>query len=423
MGVVEPEVLPTRRSRERRPITFLPEPEQQPIFCPFVSTDDHALEPLDLFVARVPERFRDSVPYVEFDAEQVPFWIAGDKRGQVSMIDGFVGRPLAELSYQACKLDEFRRGVWDPKARLDDMDLIGVWASLCFPSTVFGFAATVISKLPDPQAGLAALQAYNRWHIEEWCAAAPDRYIPCQIAWLPDPEIAAQEIRRNAAAGFKCVSFSENPQNLGFASLHSGEWDPFFAACAETGTIINLHVGSSGQTTVPSPDTPAEVPMTLFPLNGMAALSDWVYSRIPLKFPEIRIVLSEAGVAWVPMMLDKIARAHRFVDASFVWTRADPTPAEVIRRNFRFTSIEDPSIWPSLDLVGDDVVMLESDYPHQDSTWPDTQAIIRDQLESLDAAVIKKVCYENACDLYRHPLPPAERIAASEVGQRTLVAS
>jgi predicted TIM-barrel fold metal-dependent hydrolase len=395
---------------------LLPDPDPAPIFCPIVSADDHLLEPPDLFVDRVPSRYRDTVPYVEYDSEGVPYWIIAGARIGITHVNGAAGRPISEISYQATKYEEFRRGVWDSKARLADLDHMGVYASVCFPSTVFGFAGTRLSKLDDPDAGLEAVRAYNRWHLDEWCGPAPERYIPCQIPWLADPDVAAKEIRRNAAAGFKCVSFSENPENLGFAGLHSREWDVFFLACEETGTVVNLHVGSSGSVTQPSRDSPAEVSMSLFPLNGMAALADWLYSRIPLRFPELRIVLSEAGVGWVPMMIDKIRRAYRLLDASQVWTRDDPEPAEVIRRSFRFTSIEDPSIWRSLDLVGEDNVMAESDYPHEDSTWPDTQQVLRAQLSSLGDTQVRKVCYSNACRLYRHAAPPSTMLEPSELG-------
>src|SRR5690606_27277061 len=111
------------------------------------------------------------------------------------------------------------------------------------------------SGLRDQEAGLAALRAYNTWMIDEWCAAAPDRYIPCQLPWLSDATIAAQEIRANAARGFKGVSFPENPEPLGYPSIYSSYWDPFFAACEETETVINLHVGSAGQAQRPSSES------------------------------------------------------------------------------------------------------------------------------------------------------------------------
>lgn len=120
--------------------------------------------------------------------------------------------------------------------------------------------------------------------------------------------------------------------------------------------------------------------MALFPVSGESALVDWLYARIPMRFPGIRIAFSEAGVSWVPMMRERLERAYRHVDASGSWSRHDPHPNDVIRRNFWLASIEDPSAFRMLDLIGADRVPVETDYPHQDSTWPDTQWLLRSDL-------------------------------------------
>jgi predicted TIM-barrel fold metal-dependent hydrolase len=339
------------------------------------------------------------------------------------MNNGAVGRIRSEWGWTASGYDEFRPAVYDPVLFTKDMDQGGVWASLCFPSTVWGFAGTRFSKMQDATVGLACMRAYNDWMIEDWCHAAPQRFIPCQVSWLADPVIAAEEIRRNAERGFRAVSFSENPEGLGFPSIYSPTWDPFLLACQETETVVNLHVGSSGKVTRPSSDS-AEIAVTaLFPLNGIQALIDWVFARIPLKFPNIKIALSEAGVSWVPMALERLGRAERQIGTvGKDWPLDAPTPRELVHRNFFFTSIEDPSAFRMLDLIGEDNVMVETDYPHYDSTWPESQTMIRSQLQGLAPRVVKRVCYENACRVYRHPLPPEEMIAASIIGREAEVA-
>jgi hypothetical protein len=88
----------------------------------------------------------------------------------------------------------------------------------------------------------------------------------------------------------------------------------------------------------------------------------------------------------------------------------------VLRRNFWFASLEDPSGFRMLDIIGEDHVMVETDFPHMDSTWPDCQGMIRGELSHLPRATIAKVCYENACGLYGHPLPPASWIQRATMG-------
>src|SRR5262249_57601838 len=116
---------------------------------------------------------------------------------------------------------------------------------------------------------LAAMRAYNDWHLEAWCGAFPGRFIPNQIAFLRDPVVAAAEIERNAARGFKAVTFSEAPDKLGLPTIHSGYWDPMFAACEETETVLGLHVGSSGTSPTTSADAPPEIPTVLCGAYGI----------------------------------------------------------------------------------------------------------------------------------------------------------
>jgi predicted TIM-barrel fold metal-dependent hydrolase len=400
------------------PVTFIDEPAPEAVFCPIISVDDHLLEPGDLFERRLPAKLRDRAPRLGPGEEGAPWWQVEDTSVPILMVNGASGRTMTEWSLTASRPeDEFRRGVWDSKARLHDMDLGGVWASLCFPSTLFGFAGWRYAKMADQEVGLACVKAYNDWMLEEWCGVAPDRYIPCSVPWLSDAEEGAREIYRMAGLGVHAVSFSENPEGLGFPNIYDRVWDPFFRACEETGTVVNLHVGSSGTTHMPSTSSHEAVSTALFPVSGLEALMDWVYSGILLRFPNLTIALSEAGVSWVPMAVERLRRAYR--QAAGVgkgWPQDGPTPMEIVERNFVFTSIEDPSGFQLLDLIGDHKVMVETDYPHYDSTWPQCQAMIRTELEGLSPAVVRKVCFENAARIYQHPLPPPELLAASEVG-------
>jgi predicted TIM-barrel fold metal-dependent hydrolase len=419
MGAIDDYILQKVREHGRggTTVTFIPEPEAEQVFCPMISVDDHALEPATLFEGRVPARLKDKVPYLGPGEDGAPWWVIDDAQVPILMHNGACGRPMQEWVLAASNFEEFRRGVWDPRARLADMDLTGVWAQLCFPSLIWGFAGWRFSRMRDAEAGLASLRAYNQWMLEEWCGTDRNRFLPCQLPWLADPEIAAQEIYANAERGFTSVSFSENPEGLGYPNVYQRHWDPFFRACEETQTVINLHVGSSGKTQQPSSSSAEEVPTALFPVSGLEALVDWVYSGVLFRFPGLKLALSEAGVSWVPMALERLRRAYRqSTGIGKGWPADQPDPTEIAKRNFFFTSIEDPAAFQMLHLIGEDNVMAETDYPHSDSTWPHSQAMIRGELRDLDPVVIRKICYGNAARIYRHPEPPQEMIARSEVG-------
>jgi predicted TIM-barrel fold metal-dependent hydrolase len=284
------------------------------------------------------------------------------------------------------------------------MDIGGIHASLNFPSLLAGFAGTVFSRSQDKELGLACVRAWNDWHHEVWAGTYPDRIIPLQIPWLCDPEVAAGEIRRNAERGFKAVSFAENPANIGLPSVHTDYWDPFLRACEETETVVCLHTGSSAWTAATSPGAPLELLTTLFPANALASAADWVWARIPLRFPRIKVAMAEGGIGWVPMLLDRLDYVvHHSAQHGGVWD-GPLLPSEALRRNFWFCTIDDPSTMELREHIGLDHIMLESDYPHADSTWPDTQLVVEKRIGNLPETEIRKLTYENASRLFRHPV-------------------
>jgi hypothetical protein len=223
---------------------LLPDPAPRTREHVVISVDDHIIEPPDMFDGRLPAALQDRAPrIVEMDGKQT--WVYEDNLYPNVGLNAVIGRPKEEWSMEPARFDEMRKGCWDIDARIHDMDLAGIWASLNFPSLIAGFAGTVFWKSQDPELGLAVLRAWNDYHLEVWAGSYPERIIPLQIPWLADVELAAEEVRRNAARGFKAVSFPELPAHSGIGSLHTGKWDPFFAACEETETVLCLHTGST----------------------------------------------------------------------------------------------------------------------------------------------------------------------------------
>ena len=389
-------------------VTFLPEPERRDRWCTLISVDDHLVEPPHLFEGRVANRYVPLAPRVEIDDAGMEYWWYDGNRHYKVGLNAVVGRPREELSFEPTRFDEMRRGAWDIDARVHDMDLNGVYASLNFPSSLAGFAGQRYQLgVSDPELALAVVRAANEWHLEEWAGTHPGRIIPCQLPWLLDPELAADEVRANAVRGFRALTFPELPERLGLPSLHTGYWDPLMAACEETGTVVCLHVGSSSSAPMTSSDAPADTIGVLFFGWAMFAAVDWLYSRIPVRFPGIRICLSEGGIGWVAGLLDRLDHVARYQHMYGTWDGIPDSPADVLRRNFWFCAIEDRSGLEQRDRIGVDHICLESDYPHQDGTWPDTQEILRTQLAGIPATDVRKLTWANASTLFDFPVPGA----------------
>ena len=382
---------------------FLPDPEPREIRYTVISVDDHLVEPPDMFEGRLSSEFQDRAPRIVENKQGHQLWeFDGQKFTQVGM-NAVAGRRPETVKVEPFRFDQMRRACWDIDARIKDMDINGVWASLNFPSMITGFCGRVFSQCSDPPLGLAVTKAWNDWLFDSWYSPYPERIIPLGITFLTDPELGAEEIRRNAARGFRSVTLPERPHRLGLPSIFVDYWEPIIRACAETDTVISLHVGSSGMAEFPEGSPALQLGSTLFGQMSLTACAEWLWSGWALRYPELKVAMSEGGIGWVAMLLDRL---DNVVDRSGYGMGWDTRPADVLRRNFWFCTIDDPSTISTREAIGVENIMVEVDYPHGDGTWPDTQAVIEKYWGHIPDAELRMMCSENAAKLYRHPLPP-----------------
>lgn len=386
------------------PTLFLPEPDPREVKYTVISIDDHVCEPAHTFEGRLPAKLQDRAPRIVLNEHGHEVWqFEGETFSQVGM-NALAGRRPETVKLEPFRFEHMRPGCYDATARVRDMDIGGIWASVNFPSMITGFAGRVFSACKDRDLGLATMRAWNDWFHEEWAQPYPERFIPLGITSLADPEAGAAEIRRNAARGFKTVSMPERPQLIGFPSIFETEyWDPIIRACAETDTVISVHVASTGGYPSP-PNAPfLQLGATLFGQLSLAACAEWLWSGFAIRYPNLKIAMSEGGIGWVAMLLDRL---DNIIDRSgYGLSSWDIRPAEVLQRNFWFCTLDDPSTIDTRHRIGVDRIMLEVDYPHGDGTWPDTQSVIEKCWGHIPDDELRMMCCENAAALYRHPLP------------------
>ena len=397
---------------------LLPDPEPRQVHNLLISVDDHVIEPPDMFDGRIPASMADRAP-VLIDHEGAPAWRLEDKILPNFGLNAVAGRPPEEWDDEPRGWDEMRKGCWQIDARIADMDLNGVYASVCFPSRVAGFGGARFSEMKDQELGLACARAWNDWHIEEWAGAYPDRIIPLQVPWLRDSQIAAQEIRRNAARGFKTVTFLDNPVSLGLPPVWDEYWEPFFTACEETETVISIHIGASGlglsafQVESLGSARMGAIASASTLVVGINAATMWIYGGVCTKHPKLKITLAESGAGWVPSLLDRMEYMEGHAGAIFrkAWTDPDLTPAQTLLRNFFFCAFDDYSAIDQRHRIGVENILMETDYPHGDGTWPDSQAHIAHLLEPCTPDERALMTHLNAAALFRHPLPADASVA------------
>ncbi len=180
---------------------------------------------------------------------------------------------------------------------------------------------------------------------------------------------------------------------------------PIIRACAETGTVLNLHVGSSGFSKMPPGAPMLELGATMFQAMAFESCAQWLWSGWPARYPELKIAMSEGGIAWVAGLIDRLNNIMARSGYGSGWLDKTITPADCLRRNFWFCMIDDPSTISTRHTIGVENILFESDYPHGDGTWPDTQQVIDKTIGHLPVEEIRMITHENAAALYGHPLP------------------
>jgi predicted TIM-barrel fold metal-dependent hydrolase len=358
-----------------------------------VSVDDHAIEPPNAFARHMPAKFKGREPKTtNINGRDV--WMFEGKAWGYMGLNSVVGRPKEEYGMEPLSYDHMRRGTWDVKARVEDMNANGVLGSLCFP-TFPGFAGQKFQAFPDREIALAALQAYNDWHVHDWCEAAPGRFIPLTMIPMWDMQAAAAEVKRMAAKGVHAITFSDNPALLGFPSIHDDYWDPLWKACADNKVVICCHIGTGAHAHHASDLSPIDAWITSMPISIANSAADWIWAPMWKKFPDLRMALSEGGIGWIPYLLERADFTHRHHNA---WTHSNfgkDKPSDVFKRHIITCYIEDDFGLQNLAYIGEDMVTWECDYPHSDCTWPNSAESAWDGLKNLPKTTIDKLTHLN----------------------------
>jgi len=371
-----------------------------------VSVDDHVVEPPTVFDGRLPAKYVDLAPKFITRDDGTNAWVYEGQEISNVALNAVAGRPPEEYGMEPTSFAQLRAGCYDVNERVKDMDANGVLGSLCFPSFP-QFCGQLFARTEDKDVALAMVRAYNDWHIDEWCGTQPGRFIPCPLPAIWDPQVLADEVRRTARKGAHAVTFTENPTKLGWPSVHTDHWDPFWKVCSEEQVVVCLHIGSSSSLTITSPDAPIDCMITLPPINIVQAATDLVWSPVLRKFPDIKLALSEGGIGWIPYFLERIDYQYKQHHA---WTGqdfGDKLPSEVFNEHILTCFIDDRFGMASTDFLNVDHVMWECDYPHSDSTWPFAPETVMENFVGVSDEIIDKVTHLNAMKHFNYDPFPA----------------
>jgi predicted TIM-barrel fold metal-dependent hydrolase len=360
-----------------------------------LSIDDHVVEPPDLFEGHVPEKYLARAPKLVRDPNGFDQWVFEGKPVATVGLNATVSWPKEEWGMDPSSLAEMRPGAYLVDERVRDMDRNGILASMCFPSMA-GFSGRRFQEAQDKDLGLVMLKAYNDWHIDEWCASHPGRFIPQAIGPTWDMDALVDEVKRVSAKGVRAISMPELPHVLGLPNYRSEHWDPFWRAACDEDLVVCLHIGLGLDAVDMGAEFPIDSFMVLATQVTVLSVQDLLWGPVMRKYPGLKFAFSEGGIGWIPFLLDRADRHYQ----NQRWTRqdfGDKLPSEVFREHVLACFISDPTSLKLYEEIGVDLLAFEVDYPHSDSVWPDAPEFLLAQLDGAGMSDddIEKVTWRN----------------------------
>jgi len=361
-----------------------------------ISADSHVNPARDLWTRDVPAAFKDRAPRVESTSEG-DFWIVDSQVTGAIGLDASAGLKPEEFRPMGLSYKEMRPGSYDPKARLEDMDLDGVSAEVLY------FGGPVAQHHKDPALRRYIVQRYNDW-MAELSGAAPGRLIGLAHVPLVDLDEACDELQRIAKLGLRGFHVDPFPDERGGKPLWDPAYEKFWALVAETRLPISFHiVGARHQNVVEMFMNPTsgvkETFIAMTPMSLCEVVSTLTFTGILARHPNLRFVLVECGIGWIPYFLERMDQTfnkHRF------WTKSVLTekPSSYWYRQGAATFIQDLSGVAERHRAGVQNILWSTDYPHSDSTWPRSREVLAEHFRDVPADERAQIAGGNAARLY-----------------------
>lgn len=372
-----------------------------------IDADTHLTEPHDLWVSRAPAAYRDRVPQV-VDVDGTPTWSVDGvtlQRASASSVVHRDGSRCRGTAFIQWTFDDAHLAAHDVPTRLAVMDELGIWAQIVYPNAA-GFGGQRFGSLTDPVLKNLCATLYNDAMVEMQESGAGRLYPMALLPWW-DVEASVAEAERAASLGLRGVNMTSDPQQGGAPDLGSRAWDPLWEVCADLGLPVNFHIGASetsltwfGSSPWPSngDDQKLAIGSAMMYLTNARVLANLIISGLLERHPNLKFVSVESGIGWIPFVLE--ALTHQLGEVAL--DHLSLTPIEYFRRQlYACYWFEKDDVAHTLDLLGADNVLFETDFPHPTCLYPDSMGAAAAGLETLAPDVQRKVLQDNAAQLYR----------------------
>jgi predicted TIM-barrel fold metal-dependent hydrolase len=366
-----------------------------------ISSDSHVIEPWFLWKERLPARFRDRAPrLVRLDdgtdrlvCEDVEMPPIGSAAG--------VFRGNSEVRQTGRWEEDIPPSAYDPDERIKEIDRDTIWGEVLYPTFGLGFYG-----IDDPEFKWALLRAYNDW-LAEFCSAHPNRFKGVAMLANDDPAEAVKELERAKKMGFVGVMIP-TVAGEGVPQYHERGMDPLWEAAVANDMSINIHAGtardrnkkanliqaSGGRNPTKSP---LKYEVFVRPMLNM------IFGGVFERHPKLKFISAENEAGWASHILER---------ADFEWVRYQNVkvkdfegripekPSFYFKRNIKLTFLRDTVAIRTYDILGEDTLMFQTDFPHGISTYPHSRALCDAMFEGVDEKVRDKIVYGTAAELY-----------------------
>ena len=370
----------------------------------FFSADSHIVEPADFWTTHIAPDFAGQAPRAGTDAEGiVHFTVDGRPLGSVGAPSqaGVRFDDPNQVTFEG-SWDEVRPGCADPGPRQADMDRDGALGEVIFPT----LGARLYAAAEGPLLS-ACFSAGNRWLAERFCAEGDGKFKGVALLNPQDIDSALAELERARQIGLSGVMLPTYPGED--YPYFLDRYDPLWAAAEHHDLPICFHVAACckgpGQRSV-------------FTQNGQEAGSAsysatqdfWVrrsvgymiFAGVFERFPGLKAAIVEHELLWLPYFLKQLDVTYTELSQTAPYRfKNDKLPSDFFRDQI-FTTFQEDKVGLQVlpDMIGTDTLMFGSDYPHAESTWPNSQQFLDDLLTGFSVEDQMKFTQDNVARLF-----------------------
>jgi predicted TIM-barrel fold metal-dependent hydrolase len=356
-----------------------------------ISSDSHVTMPDEAWPRYLSPEFRDRAPQIEH-TDEGDFRVFEGRRTPIMTLDNLAGKKPEDFKLNVRKLDEQRSGAWDPAERVKDMDTDGVDAEVLY---VGGPLTST-----DPALRLDSVRGYNRW-LSDYSSHAPGRLLGVAAIPIDTPERAAEELAwASKQPGLYSGYIPLFPPEGDYGEA---KWDVMWQAFLDAGWPVGLHVGGRRPGT-PTTSIYESAPrfmtgLVMSKLTMAESISELIHGLVMQRFPDLKFVSVEGQIGWISFFKyysDHLFEKHRY------WTKSEleNPPSFYFDRQVFATFMEDPVGLREREHIGVDNIMWASDYPHSETTWPNSKSLTDEWFTVYGEEHKARILWKNCAQLY-----------------------